>query len=465
MKISLIVPPVVYARQAPINVAYLASYLKHKGYQVQSLDLSVELSIPNDCDDEFWRQKENCISFFEKNKNLFDEWIVKILKFSPRVIGFCIWESNEYFALRLAELIKKQDPNILIVFGGPHCSYGGKNLISEPIVDIVVYGEGEETLFDIIKTYTEEHKVEYSNGCLFKKDGKIIDYGPRSEIENLDRLPFPDFSGFQIGKYMHDFIPISFSRGCAWRCPYCSTAIRWKKIRLRSPENIYEEIKYRLGHKDTLRFQEFQICDPALNQSLIAISKLSDLIIADGLKVRFHGFAQIKPEMDFEMINKMKKAGFATFDYGVESGSQKVLNNMGRNYSIELAEQVIKNTYNAGIKVILNFIVGYPNETEEDFYETLKFIKNIKGYVTNIGPGHPCEIAYSYIYFHPEEFNIVIPKDASFSNWITKDGKNTLEERNRRAKIFNSFLRSLNIPNLSPAEDREKFMIESSNNY
>lgn len=131
---------------------------------------------------------------------------------------------------------------------------------------------------------------------------------------------------------------------------------------------------------------------------------------------------------------------------------------MGRSYSVELAEQVIKDTYNAGIEVVLNFIVGYPNETEEDFYETLRFIERIRGYVSNIGLGHQCDIQHSYIYSHPDEFDIVILKDPHHfwpPKWRTKDGKNTPEERHRRGEIFNDLVRSLGIPNRSPAEDRE----------
>lgn len=462
MKISIVVPPVVYARQAPIGPAYIASYLKSKGYEVQSLDLNTETFIPNDCDDEFWRQEANCAIFFQRHKNLFDEWAEKILAFNPQIIGFSIWENSEYMGLKLAEIIKKKNKDILIVFGGCHCSYQRRPILN-PAVDIVVYGEGEETIFDIIEIYKDKAKVEYCKGCLLKKDGRVIDCGSRPEIDNLNDLPFPDFSGFQLDKYLFKcYIPISFSRGCVWRCIYCATPFRWKKVRLRSAENIYQEIMYRLKSEEYPKldyFQNFQICDPALNPNLNIISRLCDLIIADGFKVRFEGFVQIKPGMDFEMLKKMRKAGFVVFDFGIESGSQKVLDSMGRPYSVELAEQVIKDTHNAGIEVVLNFIVGYPNETEEDFNETLKFIERIKGYVSNIGLGHPCDIQYSYIYSHPDEFDIVIlgdsPHRSRCPDWRRKDGSNTLEERHRRAKIFNDFVRSLGISNRSPAEDRE----------
>jgi radical SAM superfamily enzyme YgiQ (UPF0313 family) len=135
---------------------------------------------------------------------------------------------------------------------------------------------------------------------------------------------------------------------------------------------------------------------------------------------------------------------------------------MGKNYTPEEAERVIRDTYNAGINVVLNFIVGYPNETEKDFYETLRFIERIKDYVTNIAPGHECSIDHNFIEANPELFNVVFPKE-NISLWRTKDGLNTHEERMRRVKIFNDFVTSLKIPLRCGADDRRAMMSISQN--
>ncbi len=141
-------------------------------------------------------------------------------------------------------------------------------------------------------------------------------------------------------------------------------------------------------------------------------------------------------------------------DYGVESGSQKVLDKMGKKYTVEDAERIIKDTYNAGINVVLNLVVGFPNEAEEDFYKTLEFIRRIKDYVLFIAPGHACLILpYSYIYKNPDEFDIILDKETSC--WSTKDGKNNEEVRLKRAKIFNNFITDLGIVIRCGEDDRE----------
>ena len=457
MRILLIVPPVIYARQPSIGIAYLCSYLRNNNYEVKCWDLNTEMQILNDGDDAFWAQETNSREFFLKNKNLFETWVKKILDYDPQIIGFCVWFTSQYSSLRLAEMVKERDKNKLIVFGGGGFNFDGRQLIANSAVDIVVFGEGERTLTEIAEKYTNNGKAEFCQGCLIKKDGEIIDCGARPEIENLDELPFPDFSDFQFDRYLYKFhIPISFGRGCIWRCTFCEVPYFWKKFRTRSAENIYSEIKYRLKYRLNRLppVQDFIVCDPSLNANLNVLSKLCDLIIADGLPIKFNGLAQIRVAMDSEFLKKMKKAGCELLDYGLESGSQRVLDKMGKKYSVEDAERVIKDTYNAGMKVILNLVVGFPNETEKDFYETLEFIRRVKDYVLFIAPGHACIVhPQSYIYQNPDEFGIVLGKERN--NWETIDGKNNKEEREKRAKIFDDFVTSLGIVIRCGENDRE----------
>lgn len=455
VKLFLVVPPVIYARHPSIGVAYLSSYLKSRGHEVKCWDLNIEQVIYNDCDTHFWQVEENCYNYFQNHKSLFDEWVQKILDFQPQIVGFSVWESSEYFSMRMAGMIKKRNKDILVICGGPSCGYFGRRIINNPYVDIVVYREGEEVLAEAVELYIKNGTVDFLNGCLLKKNGEIIDCGLCQEISDLDSMPFPDFSDFPPEKYLFkNHVPISFSRGCAWRCTYCSTGIRWQKIRLRKPEMIYKEILYRLKQFKTLN--RFEICDPAANQDLDLISQLCDLIITDGIKVELVGFAQIKSGMNSEYLRKMRKAGFITLQYGVESGSQRVLNSMGRGYTVEEAERIIKDSYYAGIGVGLNFIVGFPNEAEEDFNKTLQFVERVKNFVTNITPAAPCGIPHSYMLYHPEKFNIIFPKGDS-NNWRTPDGSNTLEIRTKRKLDFDAFVRSLGVSYRDTAEDRAAY--------
>ncbi len=456
MRVCLIVPPVLFARQAPISIAYLAAYLKHRGHEVRAWDLNTEISISNDSDNQFWEKNSHCSDFFENNISLFKIWAEKILNFDPRIVGFSIWDTTEYFAIKMAEMLKERNKNILIVFGGFFCTLSKKEFILNDVVDAVVYGEGELTLADIVENYDHKKAIQ---GCFIKYNGEIKDCGPREEIGDLNKLPFPDLSCFPLEKYLCEYSPpISFSRGCDWKCSFCITNCQWRKLRVRSAENICNEIMCRL--EEFPKLMTFQVCDPSINSDMNLLTNLCDFIIKNTIKAIFHGFAQIKPQMTPELLKKLRKAGFQAFVYGVESGSKIILNKMRRPYTPELAERVIKDTYNAGIEVILGFIVGFPGETEEDFRDTLSFIKRIKDHVTIISSPNECWVDSTYIASHPEEFGIIYR-----NNWEISDvGKKIRKER---VKEVNDFVKSLGISLNFPTEERkrhsEKFIKRLSN--
>lgn len=452
-KILLITPFVLYARQPSIGTAYLCSYLRSKGFEVKAWDLNTEILIPNDGDDCFWSQEENCKNFFLRNRMLFDSLVKRIMDYEPQIIGFTVWSTTKFFSLELARMIKENDRNILIVLGGYWCNINEEELISNPSVDIVVRGEGENALLEIARQYAAKGRIE------------TINYGGRREIDDLDNLPFPDFSDFKLENYVFKYhIPLLFSRGCSWRCNFCTVFHSWSNFRKRNPENIFKEILHRL--KEYPMLKQFELCDSAFNQDINLVSKLCDLIISEGLQVRFSGLSQIRPEMDFGLFKKMRRAGFILCNYGVESGSRKVLQAMGKRYTPEEAQRVIRDTHNAGIDVVLNFVIGFPGETEDDFYETLKFIERIKDFITNIAPGHECDIEHSNIHAYPEKFGVIY-YEGKINLWETLDGKLNFKERNRRKKIFDKFLSELKIPlkcGMTDREDKEKEQSENSAN-
>ena len=447
MRVFLVVPPVLFARQAPIATAYLAAYLKHKGHEVQARDLNTEISISNDSDERFWSDYSNCSDFFTSHKNLFETWVEEILNFSPNVVGFSLWESTEYFAIEMAKMLKKMNKEILIVFGGFWCAINGKRLILNDAVDVVVYGEGELTLADIVENYGRIRDIQ---GCLIKYNGEIKTAGSRMEIGHLDKLPFPDLSFFPLDKYLFKYsAPISFSRGCDWRCSFCVTGCQWKRLRVRKAENIYNEIMHRLEELPKLR--SFQICDPSITSDINNLSDLCDLIIKSNVKADFSGFAQIKPGVTQGLLKKLKEAGFPSLGYGIESGSKRILNKMIRPYTPELAERVIKDTYYAGIEVVLGFIVGFPGETEEDFQDTLNFIKRVKDYVKLISCANECTIIPgTYLDNYPQQFGII----CNGNSWETNETSS--KRRKERVDIFNDLVKGMGILNI-PQKDRQSY--------
>ena len=390
MKISLVRCPCInLPYPPPIGLAYISSSLKAAGHEVFIFDLNVEFFHHAKVEDrEKWVTSDvnSLIALAEsinyKYEELVDHYIRKILDTQAEIIGFSVWNTNSLFSLRLAEEIKRRDKNRFVVFGGPECfpRWSGMFLIQNEAVDAVVYGEGEETLKEISSSLEKSGKVEFPQGSIIRKGSKEIDCGPRRPIEDLNALPFPDFTDFPMDKYLTHHLPIVFSRGCPRKCSYCSTPGTTPGYRWRHAKGIFEEIKSQLQkHPDKVGFDLYS---PALNSNIEELSKLCDFILQDKMKFGWSGFAIIDPGMKSDLLKKMRKAGCSGLNFGIESGSQKIINRMRKGFRIEDAERLIRDAHNAEMETVVNFIIGFPDETEGDFQETMEFISRNSDYIS-----------------------------------------------------------------------------------
>jgi len=431
-----------------IGLAQLKSFLEIIGHEVFIFDLNIEFFHHVEfTEKEKWASpdKEPLIELAKviasKYSNLINYYVEEILNTQSKIIGFSIWNSNMFFSLRVAREIKRKVKDRIIIFGGPECFplYSGKFLIQDEAVDIVVYGEGEETLKEIVSSLDKSEKVKFTEGAIIKKDSRIIDCGPRQPIDNLDALPFPDFNGYPLDKYLTNKLPIFFNRGCPRVCRYCAPNLmlvyRW-----RSANSIFEEIKCQLErypNKDG-----FDSCSPSLNSNLREISALCNLILKDKIDFEWSGFTSIDPSLSLDLLRKMRRAGCFGLNFGIESGSQKIINRMRKGFKIKDAARILQDAHNAGIETTVNFMIGFPGETEEDFQQTLNFISQNWQYISSIGSMSSCWIEpYTYIFDHPEEFDIITGSNEH--NWYSRDGKNTPEIRKEREKRFQDFISSI----------------------
>jgi radical SAM superfamily enzyme YgiQ (UPF0313 family) len=442
MKIALVLTPFLYKRCPLIGLAYLAANLKSKGHEVVIFDLNAEMEALAAGEERAWSDESFTERFFNEHRVYFENQVENILQSQAKIIGFSMWTSTKHISLALVRMIKQRDKSRLIVLGGPECSFLKKSFIQEQSVDIVVLGEGEQTFTEIAQTYAMHGSINFCSGTLLKINQDVIDCGERPEIKDLNYLPFPDFSGFILNRYYLDrTLPIIFNRGCLRRCVFCNTAVTWKKCRSRSAENIFAEINYQ--RKNYPNLQRFEVEDSALNINLQELSNLCDLINTSDLKFSWGGAAIIHPEMDFNLLKKMSQAGCSCLSYGLESGSQKVVDGMQKGFKMEAAERLIRDTHNACIEVLLNIVIGFPNETEDDFLQTVNFIKRNKNYIYSIAIPSECSIGNNtYLHTHPEEFNVDL---AVGGEWRTRDGLNTHELRQKRMQIFNYFVNSIGV--------------------
>ena len=446
MKIALVICPALFKRCPLIGLGYLSAYLRQEGHQVNIFDLNTEIEVPFDHDEQKWSSKEFVERFISEQQNKIPSLVDKILENDPEVIGFSVWATTRHASLMIARIIKERSREKIIVFGGPECSFTASDLIRQEQVDVVVYGEGEKTFIDIVEMCDKKGKIDFCPGAFIKNNGDARDCGFREEIENLDSLPFPDYSDFSLFKYYSPYsISMAFYRGCLRRCVFCNCAITWKNLRSRTAKNIFDEMIYQYRKFPHLR--KFEVDDTAINLNLPMVSELCDLIIANGFRMRWGGSALVRREMDTELIRKMAKAGCNCLGFGLESGSQRVVDMMGKGFRTEDAERVIRDTYEAGIETILGIIIGFPGETEEDFQMTLEFIKRNKAFISKVNfPSECCIGCNSYMKNHLEKFDVVLEPNNEGNAWYSKDGTNTHKTREKRIETFNNFLNALGVP-------------------
>lgn len=191
--------------------------------------------------------------------------------------------------------------------------------------------------------------------------------------------------------------------------------------------------------------------DSLINGNIAELEKLCDLIIAEGIEIQWGAQAAISQHMAPNLLIKMKKAGCICLSYGLETGSRRVMEHIGKLLAKGAdIDRIIKDTHNAGIDCILNFMFGFPGETEEDFRQTLRFLSRNRRYIdmVNPSPGFCAFDKGSYAYEHPDEFDIVHGECGAL--WESKDGENNYVMRLGRFERFLKEVKKLRIKSFYP---------------
>lgn len=303
-----------------------------------------------------------------------------ILSYDPYCVGVTSTTLSIATISIIAELLKKTNPSIKIIVGGPHITAVPKETMEKfPGIDIGVIGEGEETIVELMKALRDNTDLERIAGIIFRKNGRPFITEARERIRDLDKISFPawdmlpDFpEGYKSAAYKAKRSPcagIVTSRGCPGKCIFCDRSVFGNVYRRMSAERILEQfvlLRERYGVKDIL------IYDDAFTTSKDNVSRFCKLLIAKRLDVVWSCVARVD-FIDNELLTFMKKSGCWRIDYGIESGSQKILNKMGKNITLKQIETAVKLTKKHGIKVTGYFILGSFLETHKTIRETIDF--------------------------------------------------------------------------------------------
>lgn len=342
----------------PLGLLYLAGTLLKEGYTVRVLDACLEGQAA----------------------------IEKVLvEFRPELVGITCLTPKRKRALEVAALVRKYDKSICIVLGGAHPTIMYRQLLEHyDCVDVVVRGEGERTLLEIVRG----EPLETIAGIAYRDGQEINKTVERQNIANLDEIPFPAWDKIDItqyrpwgkGKYRGidlsrvPRVSVIFSRGCKGRCDFCSTWWVWKGWRHRSPTNMADELEWL--YRD-FGVRHFCFADDAFSVDREATVGLCDEIIKRRMNIAF--FATTRTDcVDEELLRKMMEAGCYEVSYGIETGSQQLLDSMTKESKIETAAAAIRMTKKVGLKATALMIVGNVGETEQSVQETLAFLKRTK---------------------------------------------------------------------------------------
>lgn len=462
MRVSLVQAPAFDPNTPSNGLALLAAHLKAVGADCRVHDASKNmakgLSRALDLDFSDSRVFPPALEQHpDVAKQLLDLEAADILSGHPDVVGFSVLARTEQCSLRLADAIKAKEPRCHVVFGGAQCLR--ENLafefIRHPSVDAVALGEADLSFPAFVRGLTRGNgPVRPARGMLTKRNGQIVDGGEPEAVPHLDRLPFLDFSFFDLEEYRGDTLFLSTTRGCVRQCSFCTHIVGQKVYRTMSAARTAAEIRHQLRRYPRRNVVEFT--DSLINGDVQRLARLCNLLIEYRLDravdpycrrgFGWTGMAILHSTMTPALLRKMRHSGCVELRYGFESGSQKVLDSMRKRVDLRDAEAVIRNTHRAGIAVFLFTLVGFPTETETDFQMTLAFLERNARFISKVIVS-TCEIQKgAHLDVHPEMYGLRTPLEDRL-RWETKSGDNTYAIRQDRVKRLDRLLGRLGLQN------------------
>ncbi|MCF7861259.1 B12-binding domain-containing radical SAM protein [Candidatus Woesearchaeota archaeon] len=466
-KLILCLFPLFSKTFPPIGLAYLKSQLKKDRISSICIDFNnklyqsvskSDLYLFNEVDDTFIESEKMDKCFSEVIKPHFKIWVESVVKIRPKYIAISIiLERNEYITEHFVREIRKKIPSIEIILGGPMCLLRKEAYIERKLGDYIILGEGEIVLPQLIKTLDRRESPKSIPGLIYLGKKGIVKTDEPKFIDDLDSLSFPDFDDFDLKEYESSFVtsnqsfrvPIIFSRGCIGNCAFCNIHKFWPGFRTRTGQNVYEEVRYQMYKYNVNRFV---FHDSLINGDLKELTTFCDLIFEKKIKISWSASMRIRPDMNQDLFDRMYNAGCRNVNIGLESGSENVRRDMFKPFTNKQVLDTVKMINKSGIKIHIMIIVGFPTESDEDFQDSLNFIRKISKYVNSVNFGPSCMLTEgSFIEQYPEKLGITFDNDG---NWFTK--YNDLPKRLERVKQANEFGKGL-----FDVKDRPKKRIEN----
>ncbi|MFQ6112095.1 MAG: B12-binding domain-containing radical SAM protein, partial [Nitrospinota bacterium] len=343
-------------RHFPLGLGILAEVLRLRGHEVKVLDINGERPGRG----EVWRRLRGC---------------------SFDVAGIGGLTSAYSYAKWLLPLLKRRNPSAKVVAGGSLASPLPELFLkNNPSADAVVMGEGEETLPELLAAWERGDDLSQVKGIAFRRNGDVVHTPPRPPIADLDSIPYPAWELFPMEVYLrHPVVGIGrdmnviTSRGCPHGCTYCYRLFG-RGYRFRSAGKMVEEIAI-LKERFAIDFVSFQ--DDCFVANRKRVLDFCEMLEASGLGVKWSCCGRVNI-CDEKMLCRMKEAGCVSVSYGIESGSQRILDIIKKGVTVEQARRALRATRRLGLRAPVSFMLGVPGETPETIQETIDFCREEK---------------------------------------------------------------------------------------
>jgi len=400
MKVAIVAPPypLEEAPAPPLGVSYVAAAFEAAGCRVRIIDYIVSR----------YTQK--------KLKAELDT-------FEPDVVGSTSVTMNFPVAADIVRTAKRHRPSVLTVMGGPHVTFDAeKTLQTYPEIDLLVMGEGEQTIRELVPRLADRSGWTGVRGLAFRRDNTIVITEPRELIDDLDSIPRPARHLLPLSRYRALGFPISMitSRGCPNACIFCQgRRMVGKKVRYRSVESVMDEIEEILSYGIT----RINVADDLFTSNKKRVQEMCGQILARGLNFTWSAFARVNT-VDRETLKLMRDAGCDAISFGIESGNPEMLRRVRKGITLDQARNAVTLCKEAGIFAHASFMVGLPGESPETLADTHAFAQSLG-------------IAYGYHFLAPfpgtdvrekiEEYDLEILTD----DWTRYDANSAIVKTSR----------------------------------
>lgn len=357
-----------------MGLALLGAILEREGYEVSIFDIN---SFP-------WGHKV-VMELMYKMAGEVD--VIGLTAMTPTI-------SNVF---KIATEIRRRYPQLRIMLGGVHATLLPLKTLNEcSALDVVAVGEGEKLVINIMDT-SVHHGV-------FGRNHQTIDMDDLPYLA-YHLLPWLDYKPHPPHGRALPWLPMITSRGCPYQCSYCSKVVFGSKFRAQSPARVVDEMVYL---QERFGVKEIAFYDDVFTLDSKRVYGIAEEILSRGLKVCWT--CETRADLvDAELLAQMRKAGCYSISYGIESGSQDILDVIGKGITLEQSEEAVRLTQEAGMQTIGYFMIGSPNETPETVRQTIEFAKNLKLDYAQFAIATPFPYTKLWDYYKDEHEEMNIP--------------------------------------------------------